>query len=61
MAEKYYRNLSKQIYNIQGKIVNLSLIIEGIQQSLEIMLRERNSNMTIYVTVTAMIMKSRCH
>jgi len=44
MAEKYYRNLSKQIYNIQGKIVNISLIIEGIQQSLEIMLRERNSN-----------------
>jgi len=44
MAEKYYRNLSKQIYNIQGKIVNISLIIEGIQQSLEIMLRERNGN-----------------
>jgi len=59
MVEKYYRNFSKQIYNIQGKIVNISLIIEGIQQSLEIMLRKRNSNdnicysihTTIYITV----------
>lgn len=42
MVEKYYRSLSKQISNIQGQIVNMSLMMKENQQSLEIMLKERN-------------------
>lgn len=44
MAKKYYRSLSKRICNIQGQIVNISLVMKEIQQSLEIMQREQSNN-----------------
>lgn len=48
MAEKYYRSLSKRICNIQGQIVNISLVMKEIQQSLEIIQRERSNNDICY-------------
>lgn len=39
-----HRSLSKQICNIQGQVVNVSLIVKEVQQSLERILKENNND-----------------